>query len=178
LREMIKRRKDEGFTLIELMIVIAVIGILAIVLVPKVGSIKTQAKSAGVDTNVRAVEGFVQSRINFWANKNTPQYDADAADVGIQEEIVSAFTSNKITNPISNLTTIDAPTTVDEADAAPDGADTDALQVGGGTTAPAATDIPKGGVVVLSDGTGSALSIIITGYDANGNVTTTSTITP
>ncbi|HVJ50701.1 type II secretion system protein, partial [Desulfitobacterium sp.] len=33
---MVKRRKDSGFTLIELMIVIAVIGILAVVLVPKV----------------------------------------------------------------------------------------------------------------------------------------------
>lgn len=168
LNEMIKRRKDEGFTLIELMIVIAVIGILAIVLVPKVGSIKTQAKSAGVDTNARVVEGFVQSRINYWANKNTPQYTS--ATVGIQSEIKVAFTG-QLTNPVSNLTTVVAST---DGAVAPVGAATDALQIGplvSGT-------LPDGGVSVVSTGTGSSLSIIITGYDANGSVTTTTTITP
>jgi len=177
MHEMIKRRKDEGFTLIELMIVIAVIGILAVVLVPKVGAIKSQAKSAGVDTNVRVVEGFVQSRINYWANKSTNQWDS--ATEGIQPEIAAAFgpgSNAELTNPISTSKVVVAPADGAAALIAPTGSGTDALQIGGGSTAP--TTIPRGGVVVLSTGTGANLSIIITGYDSNGSVTTSSTITP
>lgn len=87
MKEMIKRRKDAGFTLIELMIVIAVIGILAVVLVPKVGSIKTQAKVAGIDTNIRTVQGYIQSKITSWnaagldADVIIPQIEADITDL-------------------------------------------------------------------------------------------------
>lgn len=106
MREMIKRRKDEGFTLIELMIVIAVIGILAIVLVPKVGTIKTQSKSTGIDTNVRMVQGYIQSRISSWNNSSsTPTASTVATDVynafstdtnpNIQDQIVNPFSSKK-----------------------------------------------------------------------------------
>lgn len=161
MNEMIKRKKDGGFTLIELMIVIAVIGILAVVLVPKVGSIKTQAKSAGVDTNVRVVEGFVQSRISYWANNGT-------APAAIQSEIGIAFTANKIKNPISLLETVVTTGTQ---------GNTNALQV---RTANSGT-IPLGGVRVVIPTTTTLLNttgIIITGYDANGSITTTSTIKP
>lgn len=92
-----KKKRDGGFTLIELMIVIAVIGILAIVLIPKVGTIKTQAKSSGIDTNVRTVEGYIQSRISSWADSGTDR-NTIAAD------IYSAFTSgatDKVKNPFS-----------------------------------------------------------------------------
>lgn len=50
-----KERKDNGFTLIELMMVIAVIGILAMALIPQFGDFKTSAKLTGVETNVRSV---------------------------------------------------------------------------------------------------------------------------
>ena len=63
---MIKRRKDGGFTLIELMIVIAVIGILAVVLVPKMTSAKDSAKNAGVITNAKSVEAFVVANLDKW----------------------------------------------------------------------------------------------------------------
>lgn len=61
-----KRKREAGFTLIELMIVIAVIGILAVVLVPKVGGIKTQAKAAGIDVNMRTAQAYVAGRIDYW----------------------------------------------------------------------------------------------------------------
>ena len=169
--EMFKRKKDGGFTLIELMIVIAVIGILAVVMVPKVGSIKSQAKSSGVDTNVRAVEAFVQSRIDYWATNGTAQWTS--ATAGIQPEIQTALADIK--NPISLSTTIVSSTNAATSLLAPAGAAvTDALQIGG----VASGSIPLGGVVVVSTGTEDTISIIITGYDANGIVTTTATITP
>jgi len=95
-----KKRKDSGFTLIELMIVIAVIGILAIVLVPKVGTVKSQAKETGLDVNVRQVQGYVESKINKWVSKgSTP--------TTIRTDITTAFTgSNKaLSNPFTAITT-------------------------------------------------------------------------
>jgi len=95
-----KRRKDSGFTLIELMIVIAVIGILAIVLVPRVGTVKTQAKEAGLDTNVRLVQGYVESKINKWVSSDIDQSV-------VVNDIEKAFTftdsTKKLVNPITNL---------------------------------------------------------------------------
>lgn len=63
---MMKRKKDGGFTLIELMIVIAVIGILAVVMVPKMSSVKDSAKATGVITNAKSVEAYVVANIDKW----------------------------------------------------------------------------------------------------------------
>jgi type IV pilus assembly protein PilA len=53
----------KGFTLIELMIVLAIIAILAVVLVPKAGQMKDNARNAGVTTNVNAVRGILESKV-------------------------------------------------------------------------------------------------------------------
>ena len=58
-----KKFSQKGFTLIELMIVLAIIAILAVVLVPKAGQMKDSARNAGVTTNVNAVRGALEAKV-------------------------------------------------------------------------------------------------------------------
>lgn len=162
-----KRRKEDGFTLIELMIVIAVIGILAVVLIPKVGTVKTQAKAAGIDTNVRMVQGYVQSRIGYWNDKSK-------TNVEVAADVKSAFTSSEeqMKNPFVNGTggTTIANLLANPADTL---AATDALEINSNHVATG-----KGSVEVLITTNYTTDGIVINGLDQNGNVYSTVTIKP
>ncbi|ACL21574.1 conserved hypothetical protein [Desulfitobacterium hafniense DCB-2] len=141
---MFKRRKDGGFTLIELMIVIAVIGILAVVLVPKMSGVKDSAKAAGVVTNAKSVEAYVAANIDRWSRAS----DQDGTAIS---DLTAQFvgTTSPATNPKEKLNNPLAPTTA-------------AVSVG--ATATAST-----GVVAI-DVAESPFKITITGY-ANGTST-------
>ncbi|MDI6812085.1 MAG: prepilin-type N-terminal cleavage/methylation domain-containing protein [Desulfitobacteriaceae bacterium] len=171
-----KRRNEDGFTLIELMIVIAVIGILAVVLVPRIGSIKTQAKGAGIDTNVRMVQGYVQSKASRWADQSFSQ-------AKVAQDILDAFnnTTNpdeKIKNPYSASSSItSAISTVPVTSYAI----TDALQVRDVDDGlPLASGNPEGSIVVLvpNGNMNGNSQFIIQGYNNKGAVESTVTITP
>ena len=169
MNKMIKRRKDEGFTLIELMIVIAVIGILAIVLVPKVGTIKTQAKGAGIETNVRMVQGYLQSKASKWADQKVSQAD-------VAKDVYNAFNSpgenEKIKNPFSNKDVI-----VDKINTSSGTlSDNDSLQILSvfGTSGNPGSTV----VVVPSTTTGGNVNLTVYGLDNSGNIASQVIVTP
>lgn len=170
MQEKIKRRKDEGFTLVELMIVIAVIGILAVVLVPKVGSIKTQAKDAGLDTNIRVVEGYVQSKIDKWVSKDVTAVNAAA-------DIVATFSGdNTLTNP---FTSVEDSATGTHATAASGNAALFVLSAADGADSTAlSSTATKGTIVVSITETGSNVdSVTIRAHGLDGAVLTEKTVT-
>jgi prepilin-type N-terminal cleavage/methylation domain-containing protein len=72
-------RAKEGFTLIELMIVIAVIGILAAVLIPYTFRAQDRARETGVVNAARAI----QTGLEMYASNRTsaPWYPTDANDI-------------------------------------------------------------------------------------------------
>lgn len=174
---MINRKKDSGFTLIELMIVIAVIGILAVVLVPKVGTVKTQAKSAGVDTNMWAVQGYVQSKINRWANegKTAAQVATDitaAFSEATGEQIPNPYTSAQI-DAVSGTSTVGANPANNALYVATDGLGADLV----------AADLTalktKGTIVVAAEpAAGTILEVNIYSHGADGLLLSTVTVTP
>lgn len=153
MNEMIKGRKDEGFTLIELMIVIAVIGILAVVLMPKFGTIKTSAKLSGVETNFRSVTNVLQGG-NFTDNAS------------VKTLLVNTFNgTNAITNPLTKSTNI---TESYSTDASILVANTAAIPGIVGVNSTGYEADYKGIIVVIPSLTNGVGSIAVYGCDQNG----------
>jgi prepilin-type N-terminal cleavage/methylation domain-containing protein/prepilin-type processing-associated H-X9-DG protein len=70
------RRSAAAFTLIELLTVIAIIGILAAILIPTIGSVREKAKQANCVSNLRnwgtAINTYaVENRGNYWISLDT-----------------------------------------------------------------------------------------------------------
>lgn len=101
-----KRKKDGGFTLIELMIVIAVIGILAVVMVPKMSNVKDSAKATGVITNAKSIEAYVVANIDRWNKQGT---DSSTLTTLIDKQFKTGG-PDELTNPLGGTAAIDVGT--------------------------------------------------------------------
>ena len=70
------RHGEKGFTLMELLIVIAVLGILAAVLVPRMGAFLSSGQAAAANTEVANVE---TAALAFYADASTWPVDTNTA---------------------------------------------------------------------------------------------------
>ncbi len=87
----------DGFTLVELMIVLSIIAILAIVLVPKVGDMKDSVREQGVNSNLNSIRAFLELKVNSRLPNANDEDDRMLAL--LQTEFIGG---NAIVNPFTN----------------------------------------------------------------------------
>ena len=89
LRSQIKRTNNQkGFTLVELMVVVVIIGILVAVAVPVYNSVTTKAERSAVMGTLRTIDGAIMS---YYASKADTDPDLTSSATGITELVTANY---------------------------------------------------------------------------------------
>ena len=130
-----RRRREQGFTLLELIIVVAIIGILATIAMPKLMHTPDKAKEAVLRTDLRTLRDVIDQ---YYADKG--KYPA-SLDVLVEEQYIRAIPVDPMTKSADTwITVFEEP----KLDAAPVESDEE--------TGPGIMDIHSGSEQTGSDG--------------------------
>ena len=102
----IKQNRKSGFTLVEIMIVVAIIGLLAAIAIPNFVKARTTSQMNACINNLRQIDGAIQQ----WALEQKK-----SAAAAVTEADVTPFLKNSVTCPSGGTTFADSYTVTDVA---------------------------------------------------------------
>lgn len=94
----------KGFTLVEILIVVVILGILAAIVVPQFTNAANEARGGNVATQVSTIE----TQLELFAARNNGTYPALSDDASWQVLIDEGYFKSIPRNPFDNVTTVAA----------------------------------------------------------------------
>ncbi len=101
--------KRTGFTLVEILIVVIILGILAAIVIPQFADSSTEAKEANITSNLQSV----RAQLELYRLQHDGSYPTAATLVTSMTTLVDGYGPYLLqfpVNPFNNLATIDAAT--------------------------------------------------------------------
>jgi type IV pilus assembly protein PilA len=80
-------KKEEGFTLVELMVVVLIIGILVAIAIPVFNAAQDSARKSACQNNMRVLDGAVQQ----WVAADPTNVAADIDDLATAETEIGSY---------------------------------------------------------------------------------------
>jgi prepilin-type N-terminal cleavage/methylation domain-containing protein len=111
----VNQSSKRGFTLIEIMIVVAIIGLLAAIAIPNFVHARTTAQQNACINNLRQIDGAKQE----WALENKQPATATPTDANIQPYMGRGSNGTLPTCPLDSSSTFDTSYTVGALGVAP-----------------------------------------------------------
>ena len=103
----IKTNKTSGFTLVEIMIVVAIIGLLAAIAIPNFVKARENAQLNSIFNNLRIIEGAKDQ----WALENKKGTGDTVTDIGTISDYLKGATVKPVVNETYATTTVGANST-------------------------------------------------------------------